>query len=168
MARKTKLMQRVEREHQRPLEKLLPEKVNELGLSGAAEFFDVSKATLGYWILKLGINVRRVALAPGENLTVSRAADAPPLPAPPARREREPETIRIGDARLTQAQLDVLGMVRNGVTVGILAERLGVSIEKAQRNLQVICIELGMDCPGKEQAYAALQAGIAALNRRSA
>ena len=29
MARKTKLMQRVEKEHQRPLERLLPEMVNE-------------------------------------------------------------------------------------------------------------------------------------------
>ncbi len=72
MARKTKLMQRVEDEFQRPLERLLPEMVNELGLSGTAEELRVSKATLGYWLLKLGINVRRVALAPGETLEVKR------------------------------------------------------------------------------------------------
>ncbi len=73
MARKTKLMQRVERDHDgRPLERLLPEMVNELGLSGTAEELGVSKATLGYWLLKLGINVRRVALAPGETLEVKR------------------------------------------------------------------------------------------------
>ena len=72
MARKTKLMQRVEDEYQRPLERLLPEMVNELGLSGTAEELRVSKATLGYWLLKLGINVRRVALAPGETLEVKR------------------------------------------------------------------------------------------------
>ncbi len=72
MARKTKLMQRVEDEYQRPLEKLLPEMVNELGLSGTAEELRVSKATLGYWLLKLGISVRRVALAPGETLEVKR------------------------------------------------------------------------------------------------
>jgi len=59
-------MARVELEHQRPLERLLPEMVNEIGLSGTAEELGVSKATLGYWLLKLGINVRRVALAPGE------------------------------------------------------------------------------------------------------
>ena len=70
MARKTKLMQRVEKEHQRPLERLLPEMVNEYGLSTTAEELGVSKATLGYWLLKLGINVRRVALAPGETLEV--------------------------------------------------------------------------------------------------
>ncbi len=74
MARKTKLMQRVEREHQRPLERLLPEMVNELGLSATADNLGVSKATLGYWLLKLGISVRRVALAPGETLEVKRVS----------------------------------------------------------------------------------------------
>ncbi|MCH7713375.1 MAG: hypothetical protein IIC99_07110 [Chloroflexi bacterium] len=74
MARKTKLMQRVETEFQRPLERLLPEMVNEIGLSSTAEELGVSKATLGYWLLKLGINVRRVALAPGETLEVKRAS----------------------------------------------------------------------------------------------
>ena len=65
-------MQRVEKEHQRPLERLLPEMVNEIGLSSTAEELGVSKATLGYWLLKLSINVRRVALAPGETLEVKR------------------------------------------------------------------------------------------------
>ncbi len=73
MARKTKLMMRVENEHQRPLENLLPEMVNERGLSETADALGVSKATLGYWLLKLGISVRRVALAPGEFLEVKRA-----------------------------------------------------------------------------------------------
>jgi hypothetical protein len=74
MARKTKLMLRVEGDHQRPLEKLLPEMVNEKGLSLTAQDLGVSKATLGYWLLKLGINVRRVALAPGETLEVKRVS----------------------------------------------------------------------------------------------
>lgn len=74
LARKTKLMQRVEKEHQRPLERLLPEMVNELGLSATADNLGVSKATLGYWLLKLGISVRRVALAPGETLEVKRVS----------------------------------------------------------------------------------------------
>ena len=74
MARKTKLMQRVEKEFSRPLERLLPEKVNEVGLSATAEELGVSKATLGYWLLKLGISVRRVALAPGETLEVKRVS----------------------------------------------------------------------------------------------
>jgi hypothetical protein len=74
MARKTKLMIRVEEEHSRSLERLLPEMVNEKGLSVTALELGVSKATLGYWLLKLGINVRRVALAPGETLEVKRAS----------------------------------------------------------------------------------------------
>jgi hypothetical protein len=74
MARKTKLMLRVEETYSRSLERLLPEMVNERGLSLTAQELGVSKATLGYWLLKLGINVRRVALAPGETLEVKRAS----------------------------------------------------------------------------------------------
>ncbi|MDP3064330.1 MAG: hypothetical protein Q8O40_14135 [Chloroflexota bacterium] len=74
MARKTKLMQAVEDRYQRPLERLLPELVNEKGLSYTALELGVSKATLGYWLLKLRIEVRRVALAPGETLEVKRAS----------------------------------------------------------------------------------------------
>lgn len=72
MARKTRLMIEVEEKYQQPLERLLPEMINERGLSSTALSLDVSKATLGYWLLKLGINVRRVALAPGESLEVKR------------------------------------------------------------------------------------------------
>jgi len=67
-------MQRVENTYQRSLERLLPEMVNEKGLSETAQELGVSKATLGYWLLKLGINVRRVALAPGETLEVKRVS----------------------------------------------------------------------------------------------
>ena len=73
MARKTKLMQQVEDSNRQPLERLLPEMINEYGLSATAMSLGVSKATLGYWLLKLGINVRRVALAPGEFLEVKRS-----------------------------------------------------------------------------------------------
>ena len=74
MVRKTKLMLKVEKQFQRPLDKLLPERVNEIGLSQSADELGVSKATLGYWLLKLGINVRRVALSPGETLEVKRVS----------------------------------------------------------------------------------------------
>lgn len=72
MAKKTKLMERVERELKQPLERVLPQMINEHGLSGTADRLKVSKATLGYWLLKMGINVRRVALAPGESLEIKR------------------------------------------------------------------------------------------------
>ena len=48
--------------------------VTENGLSATADELGVSKATLGYWLLKLGINVQRVALAPGEFIEVRRAS----------------------------------------------------------------------------------------------
>ena len=72
MARKTKKMSAVEGQFHQPLEKMLPEMVTERGLSATADELGVSKATLGYWLLKLGINVKRVALAPGETLEVKR------------------------------------------------------------------------------------------------
>ena len=74
MTRKTKKMAAVEDRFHQPLEKILPEMVTEQGLSATAEYLGVSKATLGYWLLKLGINVRRVALAPGETLEVKRSS----------------------------------------------------------------------------------------------
>ncbi|MCS7207165.1 MAG: hypothetical protein NZ951_04410 [Dehalococcoidia bacterium] len=70
--RKTRLMLQVEERYGRPLERLLPELVNEKGLSATAHELGVSKATLGYWLLKLGIQVRRIALAPGEDLSITR------------------------------------------------------------------------------------------------
>ncbi len=72
MTRKTRKMTAVEEQFHQPLEKILPELVTEKGLSATAEQLGVSKATLGYWLLKLGINVRRVALAPGESIEVKR------------------------------------------------------------------------------------------------
>ena len=72
MTRKTKKMKVVEDRYHQTLEKILPEMVTERGLSATADELGVSKATLGYWLLKLGINVRRVALAPGETLEVKR------------------------------------------------------------------------------------------------
>ena len=74
MNRKTKKMLAVEERFDEPLEKMLPRLVTEDGLSATAERLGVSKATLGYWLLKLRIDVRRVALAPGETLEVKRAS----------------------------------------------------------------------------------------------
>jgi len=80
--RKTNLMQRVEREARgEKLETLLPRRINAIGLSATADELRISKATLGYWLLKLGITVQRVAvvaeetlwrvvLAPGETLWI--------------------------------------------------------------------------------------------------
>ncbi len=70
--RKTKLMLSVEEKFQRPLETLMPEMVNLHGLSHAATELGVNTATLSYWMLKLGIRYRRVALTANETIEVKR------------------------------------------------------------------------------------------------
>lgn len=70
--KKTKLMRNVEEQQGRPLEQLVPELVNQIGMSRAAQQLGVSPATLGYWMLKMGIQYRRVALADGESIEVRR------------------------------------------------------------------------------------------------
>ena len=73
MARpKTKKMLDAVKKLRRPLERALPEMVNEYGLTGAAKRVGVSKATLSYWLLKLDIEIRRVALAKGEEIEIRR------------------------------------------------------------------------------------------------
>ena len=46
--------------------------VNLHGLTGAAKELGVGKATLSYWMLKLDIEYRKVALAPGESIEIRR------------------------------------------------------------------------------------------------
>ena len=70
--RKTKKILAVEERFRQPLEKMLPEMVTEQGLTATADYLGVSKATLGYWLLKFRIDVRRVALAPGDSLQITR------------------------------------------------------------------------------------------------
>ena len=55
-----------------PLERMLPDMINDIGLTGTARDLGISKATLGYWVLKLRNEVLRVALAPGETLEIKR------------------------------------------------------------------------------------------------
>ena len=72
VTRKSKKMIEVENKFKQPLEDMLPQMVTEYGLTASADQLGVSKATLGYWLLKLGINVRRVALVPGDSIEVKR------------------------------------------------------------------------------------------------
>ena len=72
LKRKTKKMIAVEERFRQPLEKMLPEMVTEQGLTATADYLGVSKATLAYWLLKFRIDVRRVALAPGDTMLVTR------------------------------------------------------------------------------------------------
>ena len=72
--RKTKLMRQVEEQyHGEPLEELLPRLYNEMGLPGMVRELGIGKATLWYWMLKFGVELRKVALAPGETMETRRA-----------------------------------------------------------------------------------------------
>ena len=73
--KKTKKMLSVEKKYRRDLEKIIPELVNEFGLTGAGKRLGVGKATLSYWMLKLGIQFRKVALAPGATIEIKRLSD---------------------------------------------------------------------------------------------
>ena len=70
--RKSRRMKEVEQAIGRPLETAIPLMVTELGLSGAADYMGLSKATLQYWLLKFRIRVERVALGPYDRLDVYR------------------------------------------------------------------------------------------------
>ena len=71
--KKTEMMLAAEKRLGQSLEKALPEMVTQHGLVRTAERLRVSKATLSYWLLKLGIQTIRVALSPRETLKIKRA-----------------------------------------------------------------------------------------------
>lgn len=76
--KKTTKMKSLEKKFKRDLEVIIPELVNEYGLSGAAKKLGLGesgKSTLSYWMLKLGIQFRKVALAPGEIIEIRRISD---------------------------------------------------------------------------------------------
>lgn len=70
--RKSQLMLQIERSHQEPLEQLLPRLLNEKGPSRTADFLGVSKATIGYWQLKLGISIARIAVTHGDQIIINQ------------------------------------------------------------------------------------------------
>lgn len=72
--RKSPMMLEVEEKLGMPLEEVLPGMINELGIAGTAVELKVSKSTINYWMLKLGIHIQRVAVMPGDQLVVKRVA----------------------------------------------------------------------------------------------
>ena len=50
------------------------------GLARTAEELGVSKATIGIWMAKLGIELRYVALRPGESITIIEVEPKPTKP----------------------------------------------------------------------------------------
>ena len=70
-ARMTKRMKVAEEKLGAPLDATLQQLFNDTGsLSLTAEYLEVSKATLGYWLLKFGFRVRKVVVASDETLII--------------------------------------------------------------------------------------------------
>ena len=70
--RKTKKMLKAEAEIGMPIEDFLPERVTDVGLTAAAKELGVSKASLGYWMLRFGITTHFIAMGPGDEVTIRR------------------------------------------------------------------------------------------------
>ena len=68
--RRNAAMLRVEEVHGERLEILIPRLINALGFQGAATELGISKSTMNYWCLKLGVVRQTVALVPGERLEI--------------------------------------------------------------------------------------------------
>ncbi len=69
--KKSKKMLQVEKKYRRSLERLLPEMINDNGLTATADELQIGKALLGYWLLKLQITVVRVALGPNDKIEIT-------------------------------------------------------------------------------------------------
>ena len=70
--KKTKLMLRIEAKLEQPIEQILPQMISEHGVTETASQLEVSTTTVGYWMLKLGIKIRRVAVPPQQAVIITR------------------------------------------------------------------------------------------------
>lgn len=70
--KKTDKMLKIEAMLGEQLEVALPRLVTESNLSRTAEYLGISKATLGYWLLKMDIETMTVALGPGDTVDINR------------------------------------------------------------------------------------------------
>ena len=80
MRKRTRRMIEVEGRYQQPLVQMLPQMLTSQGLARTAEELGVSKATIGIWMAKLGIELRYVALRPGESITIIEVEPKPTKP----------------------------------------------------------------------------------------
>lgn len=70
MYRKTKAMKEAEERVGATISEYLISEMPRIGITGCADRLGVSKATLGYWILKLRLRRETVLLRPGEVIYV--------------------------------------------------------------------------------------------------
>ena len=86
MLRDTKLTRAAEERFHRPLVDVLVDLYNRLGFTGMATELGVSRSTIWYWLLRCGIEIKTVALRPGERLEIIKAVPTPRAAVAPARK----------------------------------------------------------------------------------
>ena len=67
-------MKRLESEFERPLPEVLTELQNTIGIEETCKKLEISRATLGYWNLKCGVKVARIAYMPNKEEIVVKGA----------------------------------------------------------------------------------------------
>ena len=67
---KTAAMLQVEETKGERLELLIPRLINTVGLTKATDELGISKSSMNYWCMKLGIVRQLVALVPGERVEI--------------------------------------------------------------------------------------------------
>lgn len=76
MSNKTSLMRAIAAEREEPLPDLLRRLLDERGITGACQELGVAKATMGYWMIRLGLRMVCVAVPPGHEVIVHPVARA--------------------------------------------------------------------------------------------
>ena len=67
---KTPAMLQIEEAREERLETLIPRLINTLGPTGTDRELGISKSSINYWCMKLGIVRQMVALVPGERVEI--------------------------------------------------------------------------------------------------
>lgn len=70
--RKTPKMLAVEKKYDDYILRIVTRVVNEHGVVNGAKELGISKALMGYWMLKLGVTYHRVAVAPDEEIQIRK------------------------------------------------------------------------------------------------
>lgn len=110
--KKTAKMLAAEEKLGMPLEKALPPLVTDNGFANTASKLGISNATLGYWMMKCGIEIQRIAVGPRDVILVQR--DVRPEPPGrldvniPLKKEERSMPLREVLARRQQEALDVV------------------------------------------------------------
>lgn len=73
--RKPPKMLEAEQRFGRDITEIIVENIAEHGQAETARMLGISRSNLGYWLLRLDVQVKKIVVAPGDTITVERARD---------------------------------------------------------------------------------------------